>query len=217
MHRRSGPATRSAELFARDPNAPFYVLRSPGPAEHAAVGTLRPEVRPLVSVGDSAAERPSARRRRLRPGQRRGTRSRSGGEGPTEPEPDGHGLHRHRVNQVVPECTTRRRIGTSRWRTRGWPSRSTRSSRSSRRALAGTIGRCARSTAKSSMARAHPGWRRFGVGEARLPLPGDDLVPGRAGGAAGSPPAHPQAPLDAGRHRRGGPALLLPDREPHRD
>ena len=61
-----------------------------------------------------------------------------------------------------------------------------------------------------------PGGARFGVGGGTPPLhPGDDLVPGRAGGDAGSQPAHPrEEPLDARRHRLGGQALLLPDREP---
>ena len=90
-------------LFARDPTLRSMTTAIPGTSR--APSRRNPPTRstPLVSVGDSAAERPGARRRRLRPGQRRGTRSRPGGEGPTEPEPDGHGLHRHPVNQVVPE------------------------------------------------------------------------------------------------------------------
>ena len=101
---RIGPETVRPELFAREPER--AVLRRTAirrPAEHAALRAVRPEVLPLVSVGDSAAERQGARRRRLRPGQLRRARSRPGREGPPEPEPDRHGVHGHPGQHVVPE------------------------------------------------------------------------------------------------------------------
>ena len=70
-------------VVRQQPECPVLCqLRSARSAEHAALGAFRPEVRPLVSVGDSAAERHGARGRRLRPGQHRRARSRPGREGP---------------------------------------------------------------------------------------------------------------------------------------
>ena len=67
------PATRTHQFYRE--------LRSAEPAEHAALRPLRPEVRPLVSVGGSAAERHGAGPRRVRPGRHRGARSRPGAKG----------------------------------------------------------------------------------------------------------------------------------------
>ncbi len=88
---RSEPCTRSnwtqrsvrpGAVRRRSADAPFYTeLRSAEPAEHAAVRSVGPEVRALVSVGDSAAERLGARRRRVRPGQHRSARSGPGRKG----------------------------------------------------------------------------------------------------------------------------------------
>ena len=67
--------------------------------------------------------------------------------------------------------TTRKPIGTSRWRTPAWPSRCTRSSRSSRPARGRTTGRCARSTARSNYGdELIPGGARFGVGGGTPPF-----------------------------------------------
>ena len=64
-----------------------------------------------------------------------------------------------------------------------------------------------------------PGGARFGVGGGTPRLhQGHDLVPGRGRGAEGPEARRAgEEPLDAARHGAGSAAVLLPDREPHRD
>jgi len=99
-------------LFARD-RSQFYATAIPGPAEYPALGPST-EIRPLVSVRRLRCRRHSAGRRRPSTGQLRGTPIPPASRRAPEPEPDGHGVHASRVNQVVPEVYDRRPIGTSR-------------------------------------------------------------------------------------------------------
>ena len=101
--KRSEPCTRrnwtndpfGKLLFASNPDAPFYPNCDPRNQQSThAVRPVRPGVRPLVSVGGSAAERPGAGPRRVRPGRHRRARSRSGDEGASEPDPERHGVYR---------------------------------------------------------------------------------------------------------------------------